>query len=106
MLDWRFASEAPLPALLRHVDAHLTVTWSTVVKDASAEGVPSVACSGQAAESFPEELQSGMLVIAGTRDGILAALTTQLGRRRRPPKQNGDRATEAVRFLQSRQHAS
>jgi hypothetical protein len=99
VLDWRFTSEAPLPALLRHVDAHLTVSRSSVVKDALVEGVPSVACDEEARQFFPSEIRSGMLRVASSPDGILGALAAQMEQRYRLPNDGGDRGAAAVRLL-------
>ncbi|MBA3892736.1 MAG: hypothetical protein H0X69_03430 [Gemmatimonadales bacterium] len=78
-----FATEAPLHALLRRLDCHLTVSLSTVVAEAAAHGLPSVACGEEAAAFFRVELSAGLLTVASTPAEILAALHRFLGQGRR-----------------------
>lgn len=69
-----FATEAPLHALLGRMDSHLTVSLSTVVSEAAAQGVPSVARGKEAPKFFRDEMSEGLLVVADTPAEILAAL--------------------------------
>jgi hypothetical protein len=80
----RFATEVPLHALLRRVDGHLSVGLSTVITEAAAHGVPSIASSLEAADFFPDEAAAGMLVLATTSSEVLTQLQTLMtgGRRR------------------------
>ena len=78
-----FATEAPLHALLRHLDCHITVSLSTVVTEAAAFGVPSIACGQEAPEYYPAEMAAGMLLVATTPSEVLAALHRVLGAGRR-----------------------
>jgi ADP-heptose:LPS heptosyltransferase len=71
------ASERPLPAVLRHVDAVLTVS-SSVVTDAAVMGVPSVLVDTDAKAQFPSEIASGWTVAASDR--VADALDEQIER--------------------------
>ncbi|MGH9371971.1 MAG: hypothetical protein ACRD15_10625 [Vicinamibacterales bacterium] len=77
------SSEWPLHAVLRHVDAHVTGCWSTVVMEAEDFGVSSVACAERAREVFPQQMADGTLRIAATPDELLTAVALQI-RNRRP----------------------
>jgi hypothetical protein len=94
-----FATEAPLHALLRRLDCHVTVSLSTVVTEAAALGVPSVACGMEAADFFPDEMSAGMLVVAGTSAEILAALHRLLAQGRRPVSRSASHAPDTLRRL-------
>ena len=89
-----FATEAPLHALLLCVDCHLTVSLSTVVAEAAAHGLPSVACGREAASFFAEEIAAGLLITAESSNEILEALHRSLahGRRPMPPTSSRTRA--------------
>ncbi len=78
-----FATEAPLHALLRRMDCHLTVSLSTVVTEAAANGLRSIACGPEAPDFFRDEISKGMLVVAGTSQEILAGLHRLLAQGRR-----------------------
>jgi hypothetical protein len=69
-----YASGLPLHALLRHMDAHVTVGLSSVVAEAADAGVPSVACLPEAAEFYAGEVARGRLRVGCTGGEILAAL--------------------------------
>ena len=101
LIDWKFTTETPLPALWRHVDAHLTVNWSTMVADAAAEGVASVACTERALEFFPDEARRGMLRIATTPSAIVEQLNRQIHARRSPIRRAAG-ADKAIAFLTTR----
>ena len=90
-----FATQMPLHALLHCLDGHLTVSLSTVVTEAAAHGLGSVACGKEAPAFFREEMAAGLLTVAGTSDEILAALHRFLeqGRRRVDPPASTARAT-------------
>ncbi|MDQ2671892.1 MAG: hypothetical protein M3Y38_03605 [Actinomycetota bacterium] len=77
-----FATEAPLYALLPHMDCHLSVALSTVLREAAAQGLPSVACGVEAAVFYPQEVASGLLLVAAG-DGLVPALRQALDRGRR-----------------------
>jgi len=94
-----FATEMPLHALLRCLDCHLTVSLSTVVSEAAAHGLPSVACGREAADFFGEEISAGMLVVAETSADILAALQRLLVVGRRPVDAGPVRAPATLRRL-------
>lgn len=94
-----FATEMPLHALLRHLDCHLTVSLSTVVAEAAALGVPSVACGMEAPDFFPGEMAADMLVVAGTSAEILAALHHLLARGRRPLNRSARQAPAVLQRL-------
>jgi hypothetical protein len=91
-----FATEAPLHALLRRMDGHLSVNSSTVVTEAAALGVASIACGREAPEFYPAEMAAGMLVVATTPSEILAALHRVLGAGRRPVTVERPRAPGAM----------
>jgi hypothetical protein len=72
----RWVAELPLHGILRHVDAHLTTAWSSVVLDASAFNVRSMACSPEASAVYPAEIASGMLRIVESSADMLSAMET------------------------------
>jgi hypothetical protein len=94
-----FATETPLHALLRQMDAHLSVSLSTVVTEAAAFGVPSIACGREAPQYYPAEMAAGMLLVATTPSEILAALHRMMSARRRPVTAERPRAPAAMRRL-------
>lgn len=97
--NMEFATEVPLHALLSYMDCHLTVSLSTVITEAAALGVPSVACGQEAQDFYRGELRSGMLVVATTGPDLLEALRRQLARGREPPALEPARAPESMRRL-------
>lgn len=99
LLDWRFASSAPLPPLLRRADAHLSVSWSSVIDEAAEEGVPSVACAIDAEEVFPERVASGLLRTATSADEIVQALAIQIARGKPKLPHLANRGAAAFRQL-------
>jgi hypothetical protein len=94
-----FATETPLHALLQTMDCHLTTTLSTVVAEAAAHGVPSVACGREAPDIFPEEFAAGMLAVAETPEMIVAALRRLLAQGRRPVSPVKSQAPAILRHL-------
>lgn len=94
-----FATEAPLHALLRRLDCHLTVSLSTVVAEAAAHGLPSVACGEEAAAFFRVELSAGLLAVASTPAEILAALHRFLGQGRRRLSPGASKASAVLQRL-------
>jgi hypothetical protein len=95
------ATETPLHALLPHMDAHVSVALSTVVLEAAANGVPSVACSTEAGDFYADQIASGMLVVAPGGPGILNALVRLLSEPRQPPRLEQPRAPRALHHLLS-----
>ncbi len=96
-----FATEVPLHALLARMDGHLTVSLSTVVTEAAAHGIPSIACGKEAPDFFRDEMEAGMLVVAETATEILAALRHFLPQGRRPVRPRPPRAPDTIRRLLS-----
>lgn len=94
-----FATETPLPALLRRMDAHVTVGLSTVIAQAARMGVPSIACASEAADFYPSELAQGMLEIATTPADVREALLRLLARGRGPVSTEPPRALDTMRRL-------
>jgi hypothetical protein len=94
-----FATEAPLHALLGSLDCHLTVSLSTVVAEAAAHGMRSVACAPEAADFFREELAAGMLAVALTPPEIVAAVRGMLARGRAAVEREPFRAPALLRRL-------
>ena len=94
-----FATETPLHALLRRMDAHLSVGQSTVVAEAAVHGVPSVATSPGAAEAYRAEAAAGLLLTAATADDLLAALRRLLSAGRLPAEPERPRAGDAMQRL-------
>lgn len=94
-----FATEAPLHALLRRIDCHLSVGLSTVITEAAAHGVPSLACSEEASDFFREEAATGMLLVAGAASDILPGLRQLLAEGRRPVMAEPPRARALMRRL-------
>jgi hypothetical protein len=88
--DVRWATEVPLHALLRHVDLHVNVGWSTVIAEAADFGVPSVACAAQAREFYGDLEVRGLLRIAEGGEALAAALASGAADTRhvtsRPPR--------------------
>jgi hypothetical protein len=75
------ASSVPLHALLSHVDVHVTACWSSVIGEAAAAGISSVACHERADEVFPDLAADGRLVVSRSADAILKAVEAQAKRR-------------------------
>jgi hypothetical protein len=95
-----FATEAPLHALLRQMDAHFSVGHSTVVTEAAAHGVPSIASGPQAANYYRAELATGMLLMATTPAEMVGALERILAMGRQPAVAEPPRAARTmVRLL-------
>jgi hypothetical protein len=94
-----FATEAPLHALLASLHCHLTVSLSTVVAEAAAHGLPSVACAPEAADFFREQTATGMLAVAETPAEIVAAVQASLVQGRRPVSRGEGRAPALLRQL-------
>lgn len=69
----------PLYALLRNVDVHIT-TFSSVVIEAQAFGVPSV-ISELGVINFPQQISSGWAIAARTIPEWVSGITHQLSRR-------------------------
>jgi hypothetical protein len=95
----KFATEVPLHALLRQMDCHLSVGLSTVVTEAAAHGIPSIACGREAPDFFRAEVETGMLLVATAVSDILDALRRLLGEGRRPGTAEQPRARAAMRRL-------
>lgn len=74
------ASDLPLYALLRHMDAHVTHSSYTVV-EADAYGVPSVVFSAYGAELFSEQIASGAVTVAENGTALSRAIEQSLARR-------------------------
>jgi hypothetical protein len=93
-----FATEVPLYPLLWRMDCHLTASLSTVVTEAAALGLPSVACGPEAPDFFQREMASGLLTVATTgsavREGIQRALDGK-----RPVAFESPKALAAMRRL-------
>jgi hypothetical protein len=94
-----FATEAPLHALLGHMDCHLSVSLSTVITEAAALGVPSVACGPEAPDFYGSELSRGMLIVKTAGPELLEAVRRQLLRGRTAPAQESPRALDTMRRL-------
>ena len=82
-----YASESPLHALLRHMDAHVTVGLSSVVGEAADAGVPSIACLAEAADFYAGEVARGTLRVGCTGAEILAALEDAFRQERPAPSE-------------------
>ena len=90
------SSQWPLPGLLRHMDAHVTPFWSTVVIEAEDFGVRSVACAERAREVFSRQLAEGTLQIALTHDDLVASIAQQIAGRQAP---RAERRPDPVRTM-------
>jgi hypothetical protein len=66
-------ADDPLPLVLATADLHVT-EYSSVVIEATACGVPSVALDERALHLYPAEHRAGQLVIAQTAEQILRCL--------------------------------
>lgn len=94
-----FATEIPLYALLRQMDCHLSVGLSTVVTEAAALGLPSIACGREAPDFYQVETAAGLLLVATTPSDILESLRRVLSEGRRPVEPHRPRAPGAMRKL-------
>jgi hypothetical protein len=94
-----FATEVPLHALLRRMDCHLSVGLSTVISEAAAQGVRSVACGPEAPDFFRAEVANGMLLVAAAPSEILESLHRLLAAERRAVRAEAPRAVAAMRSL-------
>jgi hypothetical protein len=94
-----FATETPLHALLRRMDGHVSAGLSTVITEAAALGVPSVACGREATDFYRPELSSGMLAVVTTGPELLEALERQVARGRSAPAAERPRSLETMRRL-------
>ena len=94
-----FATQTPLHALLRQMDAHLSVSLSTVLAEAAAFGVPSVALGREAVDFYAAETAAGLLAVATTPAEIVAALRRALAEPRLPPAPSPARATATMARL-------
>src|SRR5688572_20100814 len=74
------ATDLPLPALLRHVNVHVTHSSSSVL-EAAAMGVPSVITSAYGAELYAGQMEAGLAVYAAGRP-VLDCVREMAGRRR------------------------
>jgi hypothetical protein len=98
-VDLAYVAQLPLFAVLRAVDVHVTATWSTVVKDAAAVGVPSVAGAAAAGELFADEVAAGVLALASTPAELTAAIDRQRLVHVRVPPSAGSRAEQALKRI-------
>jgi hypothetical protein len=74
------ASDLPLYALLRHVDAHTTINSATVI-EAAALGVPSVVLDRDGSGYFAPQVETGWAVVAPPEAELVEVLTAQIARR-------------------------
>lgn len=91
------ATHLALPALLRHVDVHVTHSSSTVL-EAATLGVQSVITSRYGAELYPAQLRSGMAVAVPAAD-MTGAVREQSRRKRSLPLDMAAQAHSAVQEL-------
>jgi len=77
--DLDMATDQPLYAILRHVDAHVTHSSSTVI-EAREFGVPSVIFSRYGMEFFTESIESGWALVAGDQN-VLPSILQQMDKR-------------------------
>lgn len=96
--DMDQATRFPLPALLRHVDVHLTHS-SSVVLDAEAFGVPSVVWSSWGEEFYRRQLQTGMAKSAHTSSDLIAAIQSQFDVKGEPKEGARVNVRAALEFL-------
>jgi hypothetical protein len=94
-----FATELPLHPLLRQMDGHLSVSLSTVVTEAAAHGVPSIACGREAPDFYGAEMAAGLLLVATAPAEILAALHRLVSVGRRTVLPGPPRAPAAMQRL-------
>lgn len=92
------ASKLPLYALLRHMDAHITHSASTVL-EAESFGVPSIVFSDYGAELFQEQIASGQVVLAFDGNAVVQALRAARRREPRAVRAKPPWATGSPRFL-------
>ncbi|MEM7062779.1 MAG: hypothetical protein AAF572_06415 [Cyanobacteria bacterium P01_B01_bin.77] len=73
------ASELPLPALLAHMDVHVT-QLSSVVLEAEFFNVPSVITDSRAVQLFPEQIESNMALLATNSQELIETISQQFSR--------------------------
>lgn len=98
----RWATEVPLYALLPLMNCHVTVGLSTVVREAAALGVPSVACMSEAADFYAPEIAHGLARVALTTTAMISAIETSLALPREQPSArqvDPERALDALLAL-------
>lgn len=78
-MDLDDVSQLPLHGLLRHMDVHLTISLSSVILEADAFGVPSIACDPEAAKLFSTQLSTGMLRLAQSPSEVTEAIRELAG---------------------------
>jgi hypothetical protein len=104
--DLDVATDQPLYALLRHVDAHVTHSSSAVV-EAAEFGVPSVLFSEVGAELFPGPIAAGWAAVSVDGD-LLEVVRAQAARRSRrelpapPPRQLRNGVDEVLGMIRER----
>jgi hypothetical protein len=98
-MDLDAVAQLPLHGLLRHMDVHLTISLSSVILEAEAFGVPSIACDPEAAEFYSPQLATGMLRVARTPSEVTEAVRELAGLRRTRHSPQRPGPTEALRSL-------
>jgi len=96
-VELQAATDLALPALLRHMDVHVTHSSSTVL-EAAALGVPSVITSAFGAEQYPRQVREGMAIKAGIHD-LTEAVRKAARRKGSWPAAPPARSTAAVEEL-------
>ncbi|HXI13975.1 MAG TPA: hypothetical protein VNM92_15225 [Thermoanaerobaculia bacterium] len=91
-----YTTRLPLFLLLRHMDCQIVVNISTVIRQAAAMGVPSIACGDvdQARQFYNTEVSEGLLATANSGDELAALLPAM--RRRKLELRRGPRPDSAA----------
>ncbi|MBE9065387.1 hypothetical protein IQ260_01835, partial [Leptolyngbya cf. ectocarpi LEGE 11479] len=76
------ATELPLPALLAHMDVHVT-QLSSVVLEAEFFNVPSVITDDRAVQLFPKQIESSMALLATNPKELIEAISQQSLKRKK-----------------------
>jgi hypothetical protein len=98
-MDLDAVAQWPLHAILRQVDAHLTISWSSVILEAEAFGVPSIACDTWAGEVYRTQVERGTLRVALSNTALALELGRVTARRGRPQQPRRPGPDEVMRQL-------
>ncbi|MFC1504039.1 hypothetical protein ACFL6D_01340 [Spirochaetota bacterium] len=80
-IDYRFSSNIPLPALLKHTNIHVT-GWSAVVYEAENYNIPSIVTHSIGASIYQTEIEKGICDTAYDKSGLFSKLSAASGRAR------------------------
>jgi hypothetical protein len=79
-------STLPLPAILRHIDVHAT-GLSTIIMEAESFAIPSVATDLDVLGTYPDQVKSGIVIIAKDSQELIEGIKKQLAAKPQLPFQ-------------------